>query len=551
VNLPPLPEGYYLANFLTVLEDAEDRCDDLLVPPEREILGRFRTLTRPAQRLYVRMLTRRGPWFRADALVYDEIGDPGPAIEELASQGFCTTQAELPDLLPLLRRGDLLQALAEAGRPAPKGARREALVRALLEDLPGEALRAILGERLRPVRPLHDALWTRLFLMFFGNFEQDLATFVVADRGLVRYEAYPVEPGLRAFESRADVDFLLSLHDLRARLEQGADGEDLEVLSAAVLAMEARPGVRLQRRFQSLLNGLGRAWERRQEPQRALECYARSGRPPARERRIRILARSGDPERACLLALEAAQAPGDEGEARFTRAFLERQRRQLPWVEDWLRAHPEPPLADPLEVTAEAHPQGVEQAALEAARAEGWDGFFAENRLWRACFGLALWEVLFAAVPGAFQHRFQNAPLDLGGDDFYLRRRPQIDARLAALRSRPDPASELLAVAERKRGLANAFLDWRGFDAGHLAEALPRVGAEVLCAVLEVLARQPRAFASGFPDLFLYRPGSLDWKLWEVKGPGDTLRPEQEGWLRRFTAWGCEARMVRVRYPGH
>lgn len=544
----PLPEGYYLANFTTVLEDVEARYGDLLLDPERALLRRFGRLSTAAQRLHVRMLTRRGPWFRQDGLRYTEIGDPEPAIAELLGEGFCRVDAGLPELLPLLLRADIELVLVEHGLRPPKGGRRGALLEALLAGVAAEPLRASLAARLCPVKPVGVELWTRIFLLFFGNFEQDLATFVVADSGRVRYEDYALDPGLRLFKTRAEVDFLLSLRDLRERLEQGADRGELDAITATALAMEAHPGVRPQRRFQRLLNDLGQAWERQKDLDRALACFSRSARPPARERRTRILARQGDLEGACRLAREMAETPRDVGEARFAVTFLAGRRRRVPWVEPWLHAHPPPAPLDPVDLSADPHPEGVERAALEAARADGWEGFFAENHLWRACFGLAFWEELFAPVPGAFQHRFQTAPLDLGSEGFFLPRQGAIEARLAELQACPDPSRLLLAVAARKRGIANAFLDWRRLDLDELAAALPRIGGKILCAALGILARQPRAFASGFPDLFLYRPGSVVWRLWEVKGPGDTLRPEQDWWLRQFCAWGCEARVVRVRY---
>jgi len=56
------------------------------------------------------------------------------------------------------------------------------------------------------------------------------------------------------------------------------------------------------------------------------------------------------------------------------------------------------------------------------------------------------------------------------------------------------------------------------------------------------------AFGHGFPDLFLHRADPPRCMLWEVKGPGDTLRPEQERWLRHFNQQGLEARVARVEY---
>lgn len=551
MNVERLPEGYYLTNFLTVLADAEARYGDLLTEEERGTLDQFRSLSLGAQRLYVRMLTRRGPWFRRDGLHYTEIGDPDACLGELLEAGFCEAEASLADLLPLLARADLLDALAELGSPAPKSARRDLLLERLVQAREESELVAFLTSRLRPVRTRHEALWRRIFLLFFGNFEQDLATFVVADSGRVRFESYRVDPNLRIFDSRADVDYLLSIRELREQLEAVAHVDELEALTQAALTMESHSGVRQQRRFQGLLNALGQAWERAKNLDRALACYGPSERPPARERRTRIMAKQGELDAACCLAMDIAEAPRDVGEARFARAFLERQRKKVSDLEPWLIAHPKEVSIPELPLCVPRHPLGVEAAALEAACAEGCDGFFAENQLWRACFGLLLWDELFLDVPGAFHHRFQTMPVDIGAPSFYLNRAPQLEARLKAIATCSDVLSLVVDVADRKWGVANAFVNWRHLDRNHLEEAFRRIEPAVCQNVLRAMLQNPLAFDSGFPDLFLYEPESSRWKLWEVKGPGDSLRPEQEWWLQQFNRWGCEARVVRVRYTGN
>lgn len=365
---------------------------------------------------------------------------------------------------------------------------------------------------------------------------------------VVSLESYALDASLRLFQTRRDVDFLLSVPALREQLETVGSEVNLSALTREVLGMEAHSGIRQQRRYQVLLNALGKAWERVRNPAQALACFERSEQPPARERRTRILAAQEKFEEACRLALEVGEAPRDVGEERFARKFMERRRKVTPAFHAWLQAHPEPSLPSDLHLEVVPHSEGVERAALEAARAEGWEGFFAENHLWRALFGLAFWDPFFAAVPGAFQHRFQNAPLDFGRPDFYLYRQTALDQRLAELGASQDLSGELLAVADQKWGLAHAYLNWRHLQRAHLEAVLARIEPRQLAAVLRVMVRNPRAFDSGFPDLFLYRPGTAEWQLWEVKGPGDQLRPEQEFWQRTFVGLGCRAQVVRVKY---
>ncbi|BDU74285.1 VRR-NUC domain-containing protein [Mesoterricola silvestris] len=528
-----MEDPYYLVNFQCVLEDVRSRCGDLLLPEERARLEAFRSLPGDARRLYVRMLTRKGPWFRPGALAYPEIG-PG-ALEALAAAGFLAgpEEATAAELAGLLRKPELEALLEAAGIPFRRAEGREALASRVPEALLRDAADAV-APRGRD--------WARLlFLLFFGNLEQDLTDFVLAELGHVRYEAYEVDPACRAFGSRQEVDRLLSLDGLRTALEAG---EDLEGITGSLLAMEHCPGLRVQRRYHRLLGDVGREWERRGSPEEALACLRRCALPPARERMARIHHARGESALAAETALAMAEAPLDVGEERFARRFLARLARHDPRAALWAETHPPDPPLPEVRLRVPRHPSGsVEQAALEAS---GWEGFWTENALWTALYGLAFWDVIFAPVPGAFQHRFQLGPADLRTPGFAQARRGAIAARLAELEAPGAPRRLILARAAEKRGVANAFVNWKALAPGHLEAALDTLPQAALLAFLRAMAPNPAAFRSGFPDLFLHRDGRC--MLWEVKGPGDALRPEQERWLALFNRAGLDARVAWVSY---
>jgi len=539
ISAPELPPGYYLDDFETVLRDVAGRYGDLLHPGERERLAAFAQLPLGARRIYVRMLTRQGPWFRPEQFHYPEIEDLPGALAALAAAGFCSAEAPLEALVALLRKDELVACLRQGGVPCRPAQPREQLAALVLQ--------AGLRPDLAAVAPLGQA-WVRLiFFLFFGNGEQDLTDFVLAGLGRIQYEAYPVDPGERLFQARADVDFLLTLRELREAFEQAADAPALEALTALLLAMDPHPGVRQQRRFHRLLNEVGRAWERQARPDRALACYALSERPPARERTVRLLAAGGDLDAAREAALAMAAAPLEVAEERFARQYLRRAARRDPLAAQWLLRHPDPEPVPEVRLTLPRHPSGsVEQAALEAARREGWDGLFTENALWRGLFGLAFWDVLFAPVPGAFQHRLQAAPADLGSPAFFARRKEAFERRFLELEA--GPGSAILAMAQAKRGLANVFVSWRHLPQELLATALEALPPAAVLSVLRAMAPNPLAFDNGFPDLFLFRAQAPRVLLWEVKGPGDALRPEQERWLTHFNRAGVQAAIAWVKY---
>ena len=60
---------YYLHNFQRALNWLGQRYGDLLGEEEAGFLAGFAQLPEPAQALLVRMVMRKGPWFRASKLV--------------------------------------------------------------------------------------------------------------------------------------------------------------------------------------------------------------------------------------------------------------------------------------------------------------------------------------------------------------------------------------------------------------------------------------------------------------------------------------------------
>ena len=140
---PPLPPHrfYYLHNFQRALDWVQTRHGDLLDVEEQQFLARFRALPQDARALLVRMVMRRGPWFRASKLAYEEIPGTEEAAAPLLALGWlCArqdlglselfalhTKRELLQILqpaplhPAMRKADMLAALV-AGQPAWRAA---------------------------------------------------------------------------------------------------------------------------------------------------------------------------------------------------------------------------------------------------------------------------------------------------------------------------------------------------------------------------------------------------------------------------------------------
>ena len=91
-----LAPHYYRDNFLALCATVETQYGDLLAPGERSLLQRFRDLPFDAHCLYVRRVSRGGPWFRESRLAYPERGAIAPLVDSLLATGLSEHARNLP-----------------------------------------------------------------------------------------------------------------------------------------------------------------------------------------------------------------------------------------------------------------------------------------------------------------------------------------------------------------------------------------------------------------------------------------------------------------------
>jgi hypothetical protein len=550
-----LPEGYYEKNFALLLETVSEHYGDLLHDHELAFAARWTALSLPARRLYVRLISRKGPCLRRDRIDYPEIPQLDEALAELHANGYVdgASDIDVVELLPLALRSELLEILGELlpeGERPGRTAKKDALLTALatlVAPADKEALRQALERRFAIVRPLHGDNVRTFRLLFFGNLGQDLSEFVLRDLGLVRFESYDLTRELRLFPTREAIDDALALRRHREEvyllMEAGELAAARDVVHSVALRDDWHPTSR--RILDSLLNHLARDLERAGDFAAALAFYEQAQTPPARERRARVLARLDRVDEALVLCGEIEAQPVDETEVVFAPGFAERLRRKR-GDDVAKRRRPRRPTLEMKLVREDG--VSVERLALGAYAAAGQAGFFSENWLWRSLFGLAFWDVVFAPIPGAFLHSFQYGPLDLARPGFRAARAELFDRRLAKLRKTVAPGPELLAVYDQKLGTANRLVPWGEELREAMVLALSRLRGEHLAVVADRLSRDLKRYRRGFPDLFVVRDEEPGFELVEVKGPGDQLRPEQGAWIDYLNENGLPASILRVSF---
>ena len=514
---------YYLHNFQTALDWVAGRYADLLGADEQAFIARFATLPRAARALLVRMIMRKGVLFRAGKLHYAEVGDIRAAMAALCEQGWVArdpviTPAELfavltrPELQHIVgkftgRKADQL-ALLEADDPAPRPL--SAWAPLLTDTLYGLA-----------IMPLCD----RLRLMFFGNLRQDWSEFVLAELGVYRYEAVPMDQDSRAFHDNADIDLCLRLHACRDALEAGEPAA--EVL--AQLPQGSAGADWLRARRERLLFRLGQQAEKERDFDTALMIYPTCRWPGARARHIRVLERCGNEQPALALAKLAWQQPENDAEQQQLARMMPRLQRRL--GEPVTRpARPAPPAQITLTLPRPEAPQPVEYVVRDHLHSDDAPVYYVENTLITGLFGLLCWDALFTPLPGAFFHPFHHAPADLLQPDFYSRRQALFDAALAQLddtRWRDTVRRHF----DEKYGVQNPFVFWSALDQPVLEQALDCLPSTHLALWFRRLLQDIRAHRAGMPDLIRFYPHERRYEMIEVKGPGDRLQDNQLRWL--------------------
>lgn len=561
-DTPPENPWYYLDNFETVLRWVASRYNDLLLPIEHRFVQDFLQLPQASRGLLVRMIMRKGCLFRAGKLRYREIGDAAQAAPALICHGWIsdTPPLSLDELFGIFTKAELEglfgKALAHQGaRRASKPAQLEVLrphyPHALTLKQWGsiaagspneEAGKTGHGERVYKINisPLCD----RLRLMFFGNLRQDWTEFVLSDLGLFTYERVDFPDSARAFQTRQEVDDYLHLHQCRERLEAAASANDLADIFAAVPAapyanhwLEGRRG--------KLLYHMGQQHERQRDWTGALACYMRSGYAGARCRHIRVLERDGQSGAALSLATAALRAPESEAEQQALLRMLPRLRRQCG------AKVPAAPKENHIRRIDLALPppwpaMRVEEEVRHHLAVDGAPVYYVENTLINSLFGLLCWDAIFAAVPGAFFHPFQQGPADLMLAGFHERRRERFDAcfeRLDNGQYRQIIQSNFI----RKAGIQSPFVAWSVLSGPLLDLALDCMPAMHLKAAFHRLLADIRANRSGLPDLIQFWPAEQRYRMIEVKGPGDRLQDNQLRWLDYCRVQGMPVDVCYVR----
>ncbi|XP_024026084.1 fanconi-associated nuclease 1 homolog isoform X1 [Morus notabilis] len=600
----------YQQNFSILIGEFSRSNLHLLIDGEQQFLELFNSLSDDSQRLFVRLYTRKGPWFRMSNIFYSEILDPQKAMKELSAIGYIRSfddESELHnddvnDILNLLTVSELREIICILKQRCKCGTRKQELIASLLSSYkdglcPPLAIMVLkrTGACLR-ISSKAESLFWRAERLFFLNGEQDLSSFLLADFGIVKYPTYNCIITEPIFSDRNDLLAYEEAIEVAQMIDEALDGNDSELVLRCIKIAEVRITSASEETMETSTSEslftfrscFSASWvyskvltlgvsflerERRYDEaiyllKRLLECFSCGRRRGYWILRLSVdLEHVGYPDESLSVAesglLDIWVRAGSRMalQRRVLRLGKPPRRWKIPSFatlakrkinEVHVRGRP---LNSVIGMKSRFYGEdgeqcGVEQLALQyyAGKGGGWQGVHTESGIWLTIFGLLMWDVMFSDVPNVFRTRFQTAPLDLETDSFYLARKSSIESHLQKIHD--GMAEEIVITSwESHTRTACRGVNWNQHTLFELRAAVACIGGPCLALFCRHLAQDYRSWSSGMPDLLLWRfdgEFEAEAKLVEVKGPRDQLSEQQRAWLLLLMDCGFNTEVCKV-----
>ncbi|KAE9604958.1 hypothetical protein Lal_00036941 [Lupinus albus] len=600
----------YQQNFCLMLQEVLKNNSHLLTEDEKIHIESFTSLSNDSQRLFIRLYTRKGPWFRMSSILYPEIVDAQQAAKGLAEKRYACfveeanqlCESDMNDILNTLTASEIREIWSMIKKSCGRGMKKYDLISSLLSTY-AEGLCPSLsimtmnrtGSCIRISSEAESLLW-RIERLFFLNGEQDLSSFLLVDLGKVKYPTYNCIISEPIFSNRRDLLSFEEAIEVAQVMDEALDENGTDVVLRCINIAESCVSTALPIQcstsesvftFRRLFTAswvyskvvtLGISFleqeHRYTDAINLLKWLLNSFTCDARRgywmQRLSVdLEHLGCIDESLQVAENGLLDPWVRAgsimalQRRVLRLGKPPRRWKVPsFRRSVLRKIPEVcvqgrPLNSRIGekhrfYNEEGEQCGVEQLALHyyAGEGGGWQGIHTESGIWLTIFGLLMWNVIFADVPNVFYTRFQNAPLDFGTDSFYAARKSSIESHLQQIR---DGMGEefLIKSWETHFGTTCRGINWERHTLDELRAAVTCVGGPCLTSLCRLLAQDNKSWSSGMPDLFLWRfhdgEYSGEAKLVEVKGPRDRLSEQQRAWLLVLMDCGFMVEVCKVK----
>lgn len=523
---PELPTKYYLDHFMEMLSTITRVHGFLLEDNHRKFISQFQEFSEDAKCLYIRMANRKGKIFDQVSLLYEEIENLSDAWEELKRENFVREAGANDEalLIQWMKKDQLKRILTRADISFKKSAGKSEL----LESLKKNYLLVKLDEEYRGMI-IHESYHTLHYLLYlmFGKIQENLILYTLRDLGIRKSNS---NNGLKAkFQSIEEARSLYFYQTLRMNQKKdllNVEHSDIQKWPAA--ETEEAKGIK-----EKVLLHLAETLKP-ENPLGALELFKLCEAYPATEKRARLLWDLELKEECQQELIRLMDNPSCDEEILFAEDFLARkfEKKRLSILTETLRN------AKTIEIDDSffRHP---EFGVVEHFKLKGYRGFFSENYLFYALFGVVFHEEL-THQDLHVHSEFDRIPTDLMGKAFYQNNKEAIEAKLYSV-----AGWNWDEVLERDYSKAEFFiLDEDGKEI--LSAFLKATPAHCLVYMLRYLAENFFERNSGFPDIFVVVDGQVHF--YEIKAEGDSLKRSQLKQMRELEKAGFKVEVLNVKY---
>ncbi|XP_013600869.1 PREDICTED: fanconi-associated nuclease 1 homolog isoform X2 [Brassica oleracea var. oleracea] len=458
MQFPPKTTRYQL-NFNVLVQEVLRSCSHLFTADEKTFLESFPSLSEDSQRLFIRLYTRKGPWFRLSNISYPEVSDSLQALKDLTVSGFMSSVEDANDLsyqkmkeITELLNVTELRDILSVNKVFSRGSRKRDLIDSLCSyynDRTRMDIGTMILERTglcAKISSTAESLIWRVERLFFLNGEQDLSSFVLLDLGIIKYPTYKCIDSDQIFSDRAKLLAYEEAIEVAQLMDESLDSEDSGTVLKCIMIAETRISSSSSSES-ALFNCFTAPWvyskmvllgvsflenQKRYNQavyllRRLLSCFNCDGRRGYWTVRLSTdLEHMGRPNESLSVAEQGLLDPWVRAGSRIA---LQRRVLRLAKPPRRWKTPTFPNLIDNKipEVTIQGRSLncevgmknrfygedgeqcGVEQLALQYYNGGGgWQGMHTESSIWLTIFGLLMWDILFSDVPGVFQTRFQE-----------------------------------------------------------------------------------------------------------------------------------------------
>ncbi|KAG2383956.1 Fanconi-associated nuclease 1-like protein [Vigna angularis] len=227
----------------------------------------FTLLSNESQRLFIRLYTRKGPWFRMSSISYSEIVDTQKAVKELADKEYIhfiedanqLCMSDVKDILNVLNVSELREIWSISLKKVlslpfvtllPKKLRAMTLKQHLISSIissdagvPWSQLSTMILERSSScirISSKSESLMWRTERLFFLNGEHDLSSFLLVDMGKIKYPAYNCIISEPIFSNRRNLLSYEEAIEVAQIMDEALDTNKIEVVLRCIKLAESR-----------------------------------------------------------------------------------------------------------------------------------------------------------------------------------------------------------------------------------------------------------------------------------------------------------------------